>query len=142
MKKLKLKADYSFDFHLIGIISKSKEYAVSWGINQVLGIGLKKELDLVIEMKNQETLVVSNYIFENDVFRFSLIPNLVVTQNSKTQKNFVPSLGTFDYLLKIEEFEEASDLNSIFSKLRNAPKVDSIVKLDVSKIKEKESFLF
>ncbi|WP_420579850.1 IPExxxVDY family protein [Reichenbachiella sp.] len=142
VKKLKLKADYSYDFHLIGVISQSKDYTVSWAINKALDIGLRKESDLEVDLKNAEKLIVSNFVFENDFRRFTLLANKVLTETAMTQKLFVPSLGTFDYLLKIEEFEETSDLDMLFSALRRSEKIDSIVKLDVNKIKEKESFLF
>lgn len=142
VKKLKLKADYSYDFHLIGVISQSKDYTVSWAINKTLGIELRKESDLEVDLKNAEQLIVSNFVFENDFRRFTLLANKVVTETAMTQKLFVPSLGTFDFLLKIEEFEETSDLEILFSALRRSEKIDSIVKLDVNKIKEKESFLF
>lgn len=142
VKKLKLKAAYSYDFHLIGIISQSKDYTVSWAINRALDIGLKKESDLEVDLKNAETLTISNFVFENDFRRFTLLTNKVLTETTKTQKLFVPSLGTFDFLLKIEEFEETSDLEILFTALRRSEKIDSIVKLDVNKIKEKESFLF
>lgn len=142
MKKLKLKAEYSFDFHLIGIISKSKEYAVSWALNQVLNIELKKRPDFEIELKSQEPMLVSNFIYENEYLRYSLISNLTLNKDNITQKYFIPSLGTFDYLLKIEDFDETSQLSMIFSRLRDAKKIDSAVKLDVNNIKEKESFLF
>ncbi|SMD37296.1 hypothetical protein SAMN04488029_3335 [Reichenbachiella faecimaris] len=142
VKKLKLKADYSYDFHLIGIISQSKDYTVSWAINRALDIGLKKESDLEVDLKNAEKLTISNFVFENDFRRFTLLANKVLTETAMTQKLFVPSLGTFDFLLKIEEFEETSDLELLFTALRRSEKIDSIVKLDVKKIKEKESFLF
>lgn len=142
MKKLKLRTDYRFDFHLIGIMSKSKEYTVSWGINQALGIELTKEEDLEIELKGGESFFVSNYRFENDFLRYTLLANTLVSGPTKTQKLLVPSLGHFDYLLKVEEFEENSDLREVYSQLRNAEKVDTMVKLDVNKIKEKESFIF
>lgn len=142
MKKLKLKADYSYDFHLIGIISQSRDYTVSWAINKALGIGLKKEPDLDVDLNNADRLTISNFVFENDFRRFTLLNNKAVAETTMTQKLFVPSLGTFDFLLKIEEFEETSDLEKLFVALRNSEKIDSIVKLDVNKIKEKESLLF
>lgn len=142
VKKLKLKADYSYNFHLIGIISQSKDYTVSWAINKALDIGLRKELDLEVDLKNAEKLTISNFVFENDFRRFTLLNNKVIAESTMTQKLFVPSLGTFDFLLKIEEFEETSDLEILFGALRKSEKIDSIVKLDVNKIKEKESLLF
>jgi hypothetical protein len=108
----------------------------------VLNVGMKKMPDLEVTSKDAGKLLVSNFVFEDDFRRFSLLTNKVVVVNSVTQKLFIPSLGAFNYLLKIEEFEETSDVEEIFTQLRKAEKIDSIVKLDVKKVKEKESFLF
>lgn len=74
--------------------------------------------------------------------RFSLITNKILNSHDHSQRLLVPSLASFDYLLKIEEMEEVENIETIFAKLRNAQKIDSVIKLDVNKIKEKESFLF
>jgi hypothetical protein len=142
MQKKKLKADYSYDFHLIGVISQSKDYTVSWSINQALKIGLKKVDDLELDLKKVEKISISNFVFEDEFRRFTLLANKVVIDKLTTQKLLIPSLGNFDYLLKIEEFDETSELESMFSELRKCDKITSIVKLDIGKIKEKESLLF
>lgn len=144
MKKKKLEAGDNFDFHLIGIVSQSRDYTVSWSINKLLNIGLKKEEDLTVELKKVGKLLVSNFVFEDDFRRFTLLTNKILSDKNEitTQKLLIPSLGTFDYLLKIEEFDETSDLDIIYSNLRNSAAITMLMKFDVSKVKEKESLLF
>ena len=141
-KKIKLRVGYNYDFHLVGIISHSKDYTVSWAISKVLNIEMEKKDDLEVVNKQAEKFSVSNLVFEDDFRRFTLLTNKVVANNSITQKLFIPSLGAFNYLLKIEEFEETSDVEGIFAQLRKAEKIDTLMKLDVKKVKEKENFLF
>lgn len=142
MKKIKLNAKADYNFHLLGIISKSKDYTVSWAINKVLDIELAKQEDLPVELVSGESAELSLYYYETDFFRITLIDNQVISELPLTQKLFVPSLGTFDYLLKIEDLEDTSDLNETFAKIRTSDKIDSIVKLDILKVKEKESLIF
>lgn len=142
MKKIKLKAKANFNFHLLGIISKSKDYTVSWAINNALDIELVKQDDLPVVLASGEKAELSLYYYETDFFRITLIFNQVYSSLPLTQKLFVPSLGTFDYLLKIEDLEDTSDLNDTFAKIRASDKIDSIVKLDILKVKEKESLIF
>ncbi|MFY0628127.1 MAG: IPExxxVDY family protein [Reichenbachiella sp.] len=142
MKKVKLQADYTYEFHLIGIVSNSKEYSVSWSINDALHLSLKKEKDLEIDLLKQGKIRVSNYLYESNFMRYSLITNKILNSQDQIQRHFIPSLSSFDYLLKIEELEEVENIEVTFKKLRNAKNIDSIIKLDINKIKEKESFLF
>ncbi|MDP4680962.1 MAG: IPExxxVDY family protein, partial [Cyclobacteriaceae bacterium] len=54
---------------------------------------------------------------------------------------FVPSLKTFDYILKIESDNVNPSINDIFNTIRSLSQIQSVLKLDVNKIKEKEYFL-
>ncbi|WP_162555716.1 IPExxxVDY family protein [Reichenbachiella versicolor] len=142
MKKVKLQSDVNFDFHLIGIISNAREYTVCWSINHTLKIDLKKEPDIELVSRNDEKQMVSICVFENDFIRYSLVSNKVLVDSSQRFKPLLPTLAHFDYLLKVEVFEEVEDVKDVFMRLRDAEKIDSILKLDVRKIKEKESLIF
>lgn len=142
MKKVKLQSNVTYDFHLIGVISNAREYTVCWSINQTLNIKLKKEDDVVLIKKNGERQMVSYSLFENDFIRYSLISNRVDGGDGRAFMPLLSALSHFDYFLKIEVLEEVEDLNSIYGKLREAARIDSILKLDVKKVKEKESLIF
>ncbi len=142
LKKIKLKTEYKYDFHLFGIMSKSKEYALTWSINESSGMELKKMDDLVIKIKNEQTLTVSNYHYQTESSQFYLIGNRLVGEENNGHVLLAPSLKSFDYLLKVETENEEEEVNSIYSMIRNAVNVESIVKLDVIKVKEKDNFFF
>ena len=142
MKKVQLHSDLGFDFHLIGLISSAREYTVCWSINESLGLELSKQKDLEVILKNDERQMVSNYVYEDDYTRYTLIWNKAWGTAGAGHKVFLASLSQFDYLLKIEEYESTLDLSSIIDSLRKAQRIDTMMKLDVGKIKEKESLIF
>ncbi|MFY0652710.1 MAG: IPExxxVDY family protein [Cyclobacteriaceae bacterium] len=141
MKTIRLKAEYDYDFQLLGLISKAKEYTLSWAINKNLDISLKKEDDIQIILKNEKELKVSNYSYRTDTSSLFLIKNKLEEEIDGEQAIFAPSLKTFDYLLKIESDDSISSLDDIFNSIRSVNQIQSVLKLDVKKIKEKEYFL-
>lgn len=141
MKTIKLKADYDYNFYLLGIISKAKEYTLSWAINRSVGIELKKEEDLLVDLKNEVTLKISNYSYQTDTCGFYLIKNKLEEEIEGEQVIFAPSLKTFDYILKIESDNNNPSVNDIYNAVRSVSQIQSVLKLDVNKIKEKEYFL-
>ena len=140
-KTIKLKAEYDYNFHLLGIISKAKEYTLSWAINNSLGIELKKEEDLFIDIKNDKELKVSNYGYQTESTGYYLIKNKLEEEIEGEQVIFAPSLKTFDYILKIESDNSNPSINDIYNIFRTVDQIQSVLKLDVNKIKEKEYFL-
>jgi hypothetical protein len=141
MKTIKLKAEFDYNFHLLGIISKVKEYTLSWAINNSIGIDLQKEEDLLIDLKNAKDLSISNYSYKNESCAFFLIKNKLEEEIEGEQVIFAPSLKTFDYILKIESGNADPSLNDIYNSIRSVSQIQSVLKLDVNKIKEKEYFL-
>ncbi len=125
----------------MGIVSRCRDYTVSWSINRSLGIELGKMPDMELGLGTGKTFV-SNFVFEDDFRRFTLLDNRILGSAGALRMLFAPSLWVFDFLLKIEECEDTLGLGMLFKGLREADKIASIVKLEVSKIKEKESFLF
>lgn len=142
LKKIKLKTEYKYDFHLFGIMSKSKEYALTWSINQSSDMELKKMDDLVIEIKNDQKLTISNYHYQTESSQYYLISNRLVGGENDKHVLLAPSLKNFDYFLKMETENPDEEVSSIYSFIRNAINVESIVKLDVNKVKEKDNFFF
>lgn len=142
MKKIKLRTEYNYDFYLFGIVSKSKEYSLTWSINKSSGLGLIKMDDLVIDIKNDQQLQVSNYYYQTESSTYYLINNRLITDLPENPALLAPSLKSFDYILKMETETGEEEVENLFSQIRTAENIDMIVKLDVNKIKEKENFLF
>ena len=141
-KKLKLTPEYNYKFQLYGIVSEAKEYTLSWSINKSAFIELKKEDDLLIGVKGKGKIEVSNYSYSSDLLNIYLIKNTLELDNSINQKFFIPSMWSFDYILKIETEDNQPISDDLFMQIRKTDKIQSILKLDVNKIKEKEYFLF
>ena len=141
MKTIKLKAAYDYDFYLLGIIAKVKEYTLSWAINRSLGIELIKDEDLNIHLRTDKELQASLYSYESDPLNVYLIKNKLEVEIEGEPITFAPSLNTFDYLLKVESENGDTAINSIYDSIRSIGQIQSVLKLDVSKIKEKEYFL-
>lgn len=102
---------------------------------------MKRGKDLPFNV-NGEKGIVGRHVFENNLIRYSLVSNKILNSHGHLIRHLAPSLGHFDFLLKIEELEKIDSIEATFVKLRNAPRIDSIAKLDVLNIKEKESLLF
>ena len=141
LKKIKLKADVSYDFHLMGIISGTKDYTISWSIGNALDVEMKKTEDLEFQI-GTELCFVSCFEHESNFVRFSLVSNKILTSHGQFRRALIPSLSHFNFFLKIEELEEIDDREKVFSRLRNAKKIDSIVKIDIQKVKEKDALIF
>ena len=78
MKKSKLIIEYDFDFELLGILSSARDYKLAWEINQVLGIQLVKQPDLVVGFKNSEEKSFSFYAHETQLNRLKLFKKQTV----------------------------------------------------------------
>ncbi len=168
-KILKLKSAFTFDFQLYGIISNAKEYTLSWAINFISSLELRKSDDIIIDLKGVDKLIVSVYHYKTEQFKIYLYNNhlkdvedlespkdlesLKDLESSKYERNdiknkgnaskfFVASQSQFDYLLKIETDEGEDAINELFLDIRKSDKIQSILKLDINKIKEKEYLLF
>ena len=141
-KKFKLFSEFTYDFHVYGIISKVKEFTLSWGINSVSNIELSKEDDLIIDMKGGNEKAVSNYKYTTDILDVHLFKNQLDNSKNLDNKYFIPTLQNFDYLLKIDFEDDSYLIDELFMHIRKSNKIESILKLDINKIKEKEFFLF
>ena len=141
MRTIKLPAKFDFDFQLFGIISKAKEYKLSWAINNSTDLELKKEDDIHVGLKNDQELRVSNFKCKTETCSFYLIKNKLEEEIEGEQIIFAPSLKSFDFLLKVESDKGTGFVNNLYNGIRSIDCVDSVLKLDVDKIKEKEYFL-
>lgn len=141
MKKKKLVTSISFDFELLGIISRVPEYKLAWYLNETGFFDFEKRGDIVIKFKDKSSLVISNFICESDFHLYSLLKNKLVKGNSKSQL-LLAELHQFDFLLKMESQVVDFAIDPLISAIKEIPVIDYLVKLDVDKIKHKENLLY
>ena len=140
MKKAKLQIEPTFDFELLGIVSPIREYRMAWLVNQELEINLVKADDLELEFLNSEKLEIAQYFLSLPHGFIQLLKNKAL--NSAQQLAYlVPELKNLDYFLLVQDETEQLDLSNFMEKLSRNPLVQSIVRIDISKLKSKENLL-
>ena len=140
MKKAKLQIEPTFDFELLGIVSPIREYRMAWLVNQELELNLVKVDDLELEFLNSEKLEIAQYFLSLPHGFIQLLKNKAL--NSAQQLAYlVPELKTLDYFLLVQDETEQLDLSNFMEKLSRNPLVQSIVRIDISKLKSKENLL-
>ena len=140
MKKAKLQIEPTFDFELLGIVSPIREYRMAWLVNQELDLNLVKADDLELEFLNAEKLEIAQYFLSLPHGFIQLLKNKAI--NSTQQLAYLlPELKNLDYFLLIQDETEELDLVSFMKKLAQNPLVQSIVRIDITKLKSKENLL-
>ena len=140
MKKAKLQIEPAFDFELLGIVSPIREYRMAWLVNQELELNLVKADDLELEFLNSEKLEIAQYFLSLPHGFIQLLKNKAL--NSSQQLAYlIPELKNLDYFLLVQDETEQLDLSNFMEKLSRNPLVQSIVRIDISKLKSKENLL-
>ena len=140
MKKAKLHVEPTFDFELLGIVSPIRDYRMAWLVNKELELNLVKADDLELEFLSAEKLEISQYFLSLPHGFIQLLKNKAL--NSAQQLAYlVPELKNLDYFLLVQDETEQLDLSNFMEKLSRNPLVQSIVRIDISKLKSKENLL-
>jgi hypothetical protein len=140
MKKAKLQIEPAFDFELLGIVSPIREYRMAWLVNQELELNLVKADDLELEFLNAEKLEIAQYFLSLPHGFIQLLKNKAI--NSTQQAAYlIPELKNLDYFLLVQDETEELDLINFVKKLSRNPLVQSIVRIDITKLKSKENLL-
>jgi hypothetical protein len=140
MKKSKLQIEPDFDFKLLGIVSPIREYRMAWLINQELELNLVKADDLELEFLNAEKLEIAQYFLSLPHGFIQLLKNKAIN-STQSLAYLIPELKNLDYFLLIQDETEELDLINFVKKLSRNPLVQSIVRIDISKLKSKENLL-
>jgi hypothetical protein len=139
MKKNKLIIDYEFDFELIGIISTAKGYKLAWEFNQLLGIHLIKQPDMVVGFKNNEEKSFSYYAYETRLNRLKLFRNK--PSDGDTGKYFlIPEFPHYDFII-LAQMEEHPK-NDIINSIKTISSVQLAAFIPLEGLKSKSNFVF
>ncbi len=96
--------------------------------------------DLELEFLNSEKLEIAQYFLSLPHGFIQLLKNKAL--NSAQQLAYlVPELKNLDYFLLVQDETEQLDLSNFMEKLSRNPLVQSIVRIDISKLKSKENLL-
>lgn len=135
MAKFTLTLEDDFDFFLCAICSHSRDYRLSWYLNEALDISLSKQDDL--EMKSKEEVYgFSFYLFEDERLEYYLVGNKCLNTR------LIPEEKQADYFLKIKGPVEADKLKDVVEKVNNIPVVLKSYALDVNELKSRKNLIF
>lgn len=140
MKKSKLVIDYEFDFELVGITSSAKGYKLAWEINQLLGIHLVKQADLVVGFKNNVEKSFAYFSYETQLNRLKLLKNR--PNDIETAKYFlIPEFPHFDFII-LSQMEELSSDDNLATLIKTIPAIQLATNIPLEGLKSKSNFVF
>ena len=139
MKKSKLVIDYEFDFGLWGITTAARGYKLAWEINQLLGIRLVKQPDLVVGFRNSEEKLFSFYSYQTPLNRLKLFKNR--PSDTDTGKYFlIPEFPHFDFIILAAMEEQHTQ--ELVHQIRSIPAVELVAPIPLDGLKSKSNFIF
>lgn len=142
MKKNRLVASIAYDFDLIGIVARTKEYKLAWHLNKIEGLHFIKCEDVKIEFKDQSRILISNFISKSDQHIITLLKNRLVVSNTQRNQHLLQEAQQFDYFLKLEYRIDDFDIDGLVSQFKSVPVIDYLARLDLDKLKQKENLLY
>ncbi|MBA4299651.1 hypothetical protein SAMN03080617_01548 [Algoriphagus alkaliphilus] len=140
MKKTKLYIEPTFEFELLGLVSPVKDYKMAWLINRELDIDLVKSDDLQIEFLSSPRLEISQYLLSLPHGFIQLLKNKALN-TSQQLAYLIPELRNLDYFLLVQDQTQQTSISIFVDQLAKNPFIQSVVRLDISKIKSKENLL-
>lgn len=140
MKKSKLIIDYEFDFDLLGLISSAKGYKLAWEINQVLGIQLVKQPDLVVGFKNNEEKGFSYYAHQTRINRLKLFKNKPSDQE-RGKYFLIPEFPHFDFII-LADMKEQYPQEHLIRQIKSITAIQLASSIPLDGLKSKSNFIF
>lgn len=140
MKKTKLFVEPTFDFELLGLVSPVKDYKMAWLINRDLNIQLVRSEDVKIEFVSSQRLEISQFFLSLPHGYIQLLKNKALN-TSQQLAYLIPELRNLDYFLLVQDQTQQTSIATFVDYLTLNPLIQSVVKLDISKIKSKENLL-
>ncbi|GAA0881201.1 hypothetical protein GCM10009119_41710 [Algoriphagus jejuensis] len=140
MKKTKLFVEPAFDFELLGLVSPVKDYKMAWLINKVMDLDLARVDDLQIEFLSAPRMDISQYFLSLPHGYIQLLKNKAIN-TSQQLAYLIPELRNLDYFLLIQDKTQQTSITAFVDHLAENPLIQSVVRLDVSKLKSKDNLL-
>ena len=140
MKKTKLFIEPTFDFDLIGLAAPVKDYKMAWLINRDLDLDLVRAEEIHIEFLSSSKLEISQYFLSLPHGYIQLLKNKAIN-TSQQLAYLIPELRNLDYFLLVQDQTQQTSIATFIDVLSLNPFIQSVVRLDVSKIKSKENLL-
>ncbi|HEY9115037.1 MAG TPA: IPExxxVDY family protein [Bacteroidales bacterium] len=133
-KKLSVKVDYFEDYQLLGLVSNLKDYRLTYFINTLLELDLKKFDDLKPDPENNIAYSWYCHWRKGEPVSYYLIGN------HHANGKLIPAQKNLDYFFIIKNSSELKT-NEIVGKLRVIDNITAVFQLDMEKIKDMNMIL-
>lgn len=134
MAKARITYQYNFNYKIVAISTHLKDYRVSFYLNELLNLKLKRVEDLSIDNKTTSTVQSfehQHYACEETEINYHLI------QNKINGVFLLPSLKKFDFLLILKTENEIINQEKIIDILKNSEHFQIVYK--VQELSKKEN---
>jgi|TARA_B110000503_G_C7173533_1_gene425689 hypothetical protein len=140
VKRNRLISPENYDFALLGIVVRMKEYSLAWHLNLSPFFNFSKSEDIRIAYLDHSEIQISNYICKSDQHIYTLLKNKLNTEES-VNGFLLPELSHFDFFLKLQSDVDNFNLEEIIDVIKKIDKIEYLASLDINKIKNKENVL-
>ncbi|HNW89593.1 MAG TPA: IPExxxVDY family protein [Bacteroidales bacterium] len=136
-KKISFLYDLTNEYRIIGICSHLKEYKLCWYTNKVLNSNFSKMDDFSFNGKNDTDEKYSFFYFNDNDNR----NNIYLLSNKNNNIPLLEKIPEADYLLIIKGVFSAKRTEELIAGLKKINNILTVFFVDMSKIKEMNSFL-
>lgn len=148
------------DFVLLGIKSNAEDFRLAYLINLQMSLRLERQEDILLnDKKGQGHFGLYHYIDQKFALNWRLISNdsQFHTQTKRVNSfslfdeveepidssiKFVPELKRFDYLLHIDNTDEAFEVDDVIENLQKIHIITTIYQADIDQIKNIKHLIF
>ena len=128
-KKLSVQVDYFENYHLLGLVSNLKDYTLTFHINNLLGLDLKKFDDLKPYPEGKQAYSWYCHWRQGEPSSYYLVGN------HHAEAKLIPSQKNLDFFILIKNGTDQKT-SEMASKLRKIDRVTGVFQLDMTKIKD------
>ena len=140
MKKKRLEINYSYDFHLLGIISATKGYKLAWEINRATDLQMSRQENLQVRDKRNFSFGFTHFVHSSESLVVRLFRNKP-SENDPQTGRLVPEFPHYDYIVLIQ-CDNPTRSNRLQELLRNIPSVELVAFIPLAALRSKENFIF
>ena len=137
VNKLVVDYDGEFEFTLLGISCAHKDYRLCYALNKVLDIEFIKAKNHELKLAKQTSVFMfGKYVATNEYGR-----KIFLINNKQDDNILLPDVKMLDYILMFEPKYDG-DMGKLLQEIKDIKIVQTVVELDVQKIKSKHNLLY
>ena len=142
MKTLTLEAEYDCDYALFGLVSSTRDYALTWHLNRSLRLRLVRQPDFILNLVQQGALAFSYYLHAGETLALRLLRNRAALPSALAKPFLAPDIREYDYLLHVQGGTDELAGTELLDRLTALPVVQYASELAPQELKYRENLIF